>query len=278
MFAGFNLKINKDFFESKPKLFSEYQRIGEKHLKEQTKKIKYGLEKYVKDDIINGSKVQSDWFPEVQADIFLSHSHADEELVNAIAGWLNDNFNLKCFVDSNVWNYAGDLCEALNAKYSNKRSDGNGGYLYNHNECQKVSEHVNIMLNIALQRMIDKCESIFLINTEQSIHINRNSKSMDLTYSPWIYSELVCSEIVRKRQLAFYRYNKNLEHSFNESKQLPISYDVSTQHLIDINKNTLEDWRNEFYTKKELEPFPLDVLYEKYFKDIVKETRNCIKY
>ena len=39
MFAGFNLKINKDFFESNPKLFSKYQRIGEKHLEEQTKKI-----------------------------------------------------------------------------------------------------------------------------------------------------------------------------------------------------------------------------------------------
>lgn len=282
MFAGFNLEINKHFFESKQKSFQEYQKIGEEHLGAQGEGIENALSEYINNNIVDGSKIQKDWFPEVEADIFLSHSSADKELVNAIAGWLNDNFNLKCFVDSNIWCYAGNISEMLNSNYSNKRSDGNGGYLYNHKRCLKVSEHVDTMLNIALQKMIDKCESVFLINTEKSIHINSDSKSVDITYSPWIYSELVCSEIVRKKPLYFYRYNSELYHSINESRRfedvsnnLTISYNAPTQHLIKINQDVLEKWNRQFDMEY---PFPLDLLYMDYFKDVVEETKKYFKY
>lgn len=282
MFVGFNLEINKHFFESKQKSFQEYQKIGEEHLGAQGEGIENALSEYINNNIVDGSKIQKDWFPEVDADIFLSHSSADKELVNAIAGWLNDNFNLKCFVDSNIWCYAGNISEMLNSNYSNKRSDGNGGYLYNHKRCLKVSEHVDTMLNIALQKMIDKCESVFLINTEKSIHINSDSKSVDITYSPWIYSELVCSEIVRKKPLYFYRYNSELYHSINESRRfedvsnnLTISYNAPTQHLIKINQDVLEKWNRQFDMEY---PFPLDLLYVDYFKDVVEETKKYFKY
>lgn len=282
MFAGFNLEIDKHFFGSQQKSFNEYQKIGEEHLGAQCDGIENALSEYISNSIVDGSKIQKDWFPEVDADIFLSHSSGDKELVNAIAGWLNDTFNLKCFVDSNVWCYAGDISEMLNSNYSNKRSNDNGGYLYNHKQCLKVSEHVNTMLNIALQKMIDKCESVFLINTEKSIHINSDSKSIDITYSPWIYSELVCSEIVRKKPLYFYRYNKELYHSINESRRfeatsnnLTISYNAPTQHLIKINQDALEKWNRQFDMEY---PFPLDLLYMDYFKDVVEETKRHFNY
>lgn len=282
MFAGFNLKIDKSFFESQEKTLEEYQKIGVDHLASQGKGIKKTLENYSNKNVINGSEIQNDWFPEVQVDIFLSHSSGDKELVNAIAGWMNDTFNLKCFVDSNVWNYAGDICEMLNEKYSNKRLDGKGGYLYNHARCLKVSEHVNTMLNIALQKMIDKCESVFLINTENSIHINEDSEHIDLTYSPWIYSELASSEIVRKKPLSLYRYNTNIYHSRyesycseNQKNELTISYNAPTEHLIKINQGILQEWQEKFSGQY---PFPLDILYMKYFENIVSETKEYFKY
>ena len=237
MFAGFNLEIDKQFFESQRKSFHEYQKIGKKHLESQGKGVENALTTYINNNIVDGTRIQKDWFPEVEVDIFLSHSSRDKELVNAIAGWLNDTFGLKCFIDSNVWCYAGNIADMLNSDYSNKRPDGNGGYLYNHKKCLKVSEHVNTMLNIALQKMIDRSESVFLINTEQSIHINSTPQSIDVTYSPWIYLELVCSEIVRKKPLYFYRYNPKLFHSISESqrfdadnKELTIAYNAPTQH------------------------------------------------
>lgn len=282
MFAGFNLEIDEQFFDSQQKSFHEYKKIGKAHLDSQDKGVENALEKYIKNNVVDGSKIQKDWFPEVEADIFLSHSSKDAELVNAIAGWLNNTFGLKCFVDSNVWCYAGHIADMLNSNYSNKRLQDNGGCLYSHEKCLKVSEHVNTMLSIALQKMIDKSESIFLINTEQSIHINSDSKSIDLTYSPWIYQELVCSEIIRKKPLYLYRYNTELYHSISESYRfdntnevLTISYNAPTQHLTKINQDTLHKWKKQFDGEY---PFPLDLLYCDYFKDVVDETKKHIKY
>lgn len=282
MFAGFNLEISKAFFELQPKSFQEYQKIGKEHIKTQSKRVERALDKYITNSIVDGSKMQRDWFPEVDTDIFLSHSSIDTELVNAIAGWINDTFELSCFIDSNVWCYAGNLADKLNDCYSNKREDTNGGFLYNHKKCLKVSEHVNTMLNIALQKMIDKCESVILINTDNSIHINSDNKSIDVTYSPWIYSELICSEIVRKKPLYYYRYDNELFHSISESKQfadnssdLTISYNAPTQHLIKIDEYVLKKWNDRLDKNY---PFPLDLLYTDYFKEEVEKTRRHFKY
>lgn len=282
MFAGFNLEISESFFDSQAKTFQEYQKIGEEHLKSQSQGVEKALNEYINNNIVDGSKIQKDWFPEVNTDIFLSHSNIDKKLVNAVAGWINYTFELSCFIDSNVWCYAGNIADKLNDSFSNKRTDDDGGFVYNHKKCLKVSEHVNTMLNIALQKMIDKCESVFLINTENSIHINSDSKSIDATYSPWIYSELVCSEIVRKKPLHFYRYNLKLYHSLIESvkfaasnKTLTITYNAPTQHLIKIDSYVLEKWKNQFDSKY---PFPLDLLYTDYFDEEVTKTRQHFKY
>lgn len=249
MYAGFNLKIDNTFFNKEKNMYEVLQEKGEEHLSSQKAKYEKDLESYITDKIINGTKVQSDWFPQVDADIFISHSHEDKDLANAFAGWLYTVFNLKCFIDSNVWGYADNLLEILNDKYSNKRTDEHdGGYLYSHQSCNKVSQHVNTMLNIALQKMIDKTEAIFLLNTSNSISISKTYDRIDETYSPWIYSELVCSEIVRKRPLSDYRIIKAvLEHaqfSFrNEAaQQIQIKYDAPTKHLIPLNESDLSIW------------------------------------
>lgn len=64
-------------------------------------------------DILDGVAIQDDWFPEINADIFISHSHGDCDLANGIAGWMNEEFGLRCFIDSNVWGYTNDLLRIL---------------------------------------------------------------------------------------------------------------------------------------------------------------------
>lgn len=76
---------------------------GQKHLQEACITYKSELRKYIKDDVIDGTRVQNGWFPLVEADIFISHSRKDEELACALAEWLNRNFGLRCFIDSNIW-------------------------------------------------------------------------------------------------------------------------------------------------------------------------------
>lgn len=54
------------------------------------------LEKYVIDNtIIDGKKVEKVRFPEIDANIFVSHSHKNKDKEIDLAGWLNKSFRLK---------------------------------------------------------------------------------------------------------------------------------------------------------------------------------------
>lgn len=202
----------------------------------------------------------------IKADIFISHSHQDEKLVLALAGWIYDKFKVKCFIDSCVWGYINDLLEKLNDEYSNKREDEkNGGVLYSHSKCNIVASHVNMMLNIALQKMIDNTEAIILINTTNSIKIDVKNGSLQnySTYSPWIYSEIICSEIVRKKELSEYRPMEKLEELYHfYDKKLKIKYDISVNHLNDLDCNDLIEWEKGWKKYKNINKYPLDQLYK----------------
>lgn len=103
MFAGFNIRIDKLFFDKCNKSYDDYKDIGKRHLDALKADYEDNLKSYIVDDIVDGTKVQNDWFPQINADIFISHSHIDEELAQALAGWIHDTFGLRCFIDSNVW-------------------------------------------------------------------------------------------------------------------------------------------------------------------------------
>lgn len=281
MFAGFNIEIGENFFDNCDKSYKEYINIGEKHL--DGLKVEYAedLKSYIRDDIIDGTKVQNDWFPQLKADIFISHSHLDGELAQALAGWINETFNLNCFIDSNVWGYAEELLEKLNDKYSNKRINPMGGALYDHESCNKVSQHVNIMLSVALQKMIDKAEAIFLLNTDKSIKI-ANGYSLNSTYSPWIYSEIICTQIVRNKPLIIYRNYKNLYKPVNEStaeyrmafmSALTVSYSVSLKHLKKLTVTDVIEWKNKNSTA--FYEYPLDCLYNSVYPGEVEKAKSA---
>ena len=236
------------------------------------------MEAYVVDNIIDGTKVQNEWFPQIEADIFISHAHVDERQACALAGWIYDTFELTCFIDSNVWGYSSDLIEIMNAKFSNKRNDENGGYLYSHKSCNQVSAHVNMMLSVALQKMIDKAEAVILLNTDNSIEVS-SGKKMNSTYSPWIYAEIMCTEIVRRKPLWVYRdvsqmYHGDSRESLCEQVEsnINISYKVQLEHLKTISESDLVNWSKEYKSKKKYYDYALDALYQLLFPNKVKHT------
>lgn len=154
---------------------------------------------------------------------------------------------MKCFIDANVWGYADELKKEMNDSCSDKKIDENGHCIYNYENCNQVSNHVDTMLTIALHKMIDKTEAVFLLNTDSAITVSEDDK-MNKVYSAWIYSELICTQIVRKKPLLVYRdcYQSMLEHSDksqrNFSCYIPIFYEVNLSHLTDLSPAELQKW------------------------------------
>ena len=101
MYVGFNLELSNEIITEANK------QKGSSIFTEMKDKVQYQLDSYISPDgSIDGTKMREDWFPQVEADVFISHSHKDEEKAIALAGWLHDKFGLKAFIDSCIWGYA----------------------------------------------------------------------------------------------------------------------------------------------------------------------------
>lgn len=245
MFAGFNLTTDHDF--------NDYKVIGEEILSLDKTKINRELKKYLDvNGSIDGTTLQSDWFPQIECDIFLSHSHKDEKMAKGLAGWLYQEFGLKVFIDSCVWGYSLELQKEIDNVYSILKKEPEKVYDY-----QKVmysTSHVHMMLSTALSKMMDKAETIFFLNTPNSLSVK---EAVNQTESPWLYHELAMTNLLRKRKLSEYRKEILHEGYFNKHNSLNINYDIDTSHLCSLNQSDLELWANKF--SKE---YPLDTLYE----------------
>lgn len=265
MFAGFNLKLE----ENELIKFSNYEDIGREQVSRFKANFQDTIKKYLMDGIVDGTSIEKDWFPQIKADIFISHSHVDEKKTYGLAGWLYKNFGLISFIDSCVWGNIDDLLEMINKEYSDKRDDGSGVYLYNHKKCNTASKHVNTMLMVALQKMIDKTEVTILLNTSNSIS-KYDKVYEDVTYSPWINVEIICTQLVRRKPLKTYRNKGNLFYESREilkhaDNEFRVKYDISLEHLEDINIHTLQVWKKEYDDNKV--DYPLDYLYSLVFKE-----------
>lgn len=182
--------------------------------------------------ILNGSTLQNDWFPQVNCDVFISHSHKDEHLAIAFAGWLWDNFKLTSFIDSCIWGYANDLLKDIDDVYCRNVSSRT----YNYNKRNYSTSHVHMMLNMALMQMIDKTECLFFLNTPNSICLYDIIETR--TLSPWIYSEIGISQMIEKKL----RRTKCFSDSLDESLQ--IEYELDLSHLASINAEKLNSWKD----------------------------------
>lgn len=249
MFAGFKLSGDFDF--------SEYKNVGEQIFKNNKADVSKSLDKYFNvDGSIEGTELQSDWFPEIKCDIFLSHSHKDEDLAKGLAGWLYQKIGLKVFIDSCVWGYSLELQKKIDNEYSLFEDDS---AKYDYTKVMYSTSHVHMMLSTALTMMLDKTESVFLLKTPNVIS---TKKTIEQTESPWIYHEIAMTRMIRRKKLSDYREKELIKHRhFNEQAQLKIKYDVDTSHLYDLNRMDLHYWESSFSSSYPKITYPLDILY-----------------
>lgn len=268
MFRGFNLEIDAardcgtggiNFLDP------DYIGLGETHLGEAPGKMHEELKKLVLEGtkIPDGVAIQNDWFPEIDADIFISHSHDDCKLANGIAGWMNKEFGLRCFIDSNVWVYSNELLGKLNENYSDKETGAHGETVYSHKKCTIAANQVDVMLTIALQKMIDRCECVLFLNTSNSIK-PYGELIREATSSPWIYSEIVCTQLIRRRNWEEYReefFHEDGQRLFEASEGFRPDYFVSLDHMVPLTMGELMEWKQN-YPKNTSKHHPLDYLYK----------------
>jgi hypothetical protein len=259
MYTGFNLKYQNFLTEPQEKYYLEK---GKELFKQYSNKIEQKLEELILDNgNIDGGKMQTNWFPTVNADIFLSHSHKNEKEAIALSGYLFENIGIKTFVDSCIWGYSADLLKKLDEKFC-KMDSGH----YDYNKRNFTTSNVHMMLSTALTKMMDKTECLLFLNTPDSISFQEGVKSS--TLSPWIYSEIEISKLIRHKKLSEYRpLRREVKHFsrggafLNESIEFPLDL----THLIDINQYDIINWVSEF--KKE--EYPLDLLYYQKHKEIL---------
>ncbi len=258
MFSCFKLNIlesNYDYFIDK------YYDVGTKFLEGQKTLVYKELDSYIdkKDSIgaIDGSKLQEDWFKNVPLDIFISHSHSDEKLAVSFAGWLYEEFGLSAFVDSKIWGYANDLMYKMNQRY-NVIGETSSGTTYSHEGCNNVASHVHMMLSTSLNKIIDQCESVFFLNTKNSLVVYNKTEK---TKSPWIYLEICLANTIRRtppERFGDYLLHEEIRTKYAYAGEMLIEYTVDFDAFIDLNFSHLLNWS----LKKKIFSHPLDSLYE----------------
>jgi hypothetical protein len=238
-----------------------HQSAGEHIFSNFNDRVLHVLNEYVlAGGALDGTKMQDDWFPSFKANIFISHSHENRTTAIALAGWLYDSFGLTSFIDSCIWGHADDLQLAIDKKYCKNISDNN----YNYKKRNYATAHVHMMLNAALTKMIDRCECLFFLKTPEST-VSSIINDHDRTRSPWIYSELATSRLIRKK-VPKRSDRRKLLKAFSESEtineNLRIEYQIELDHLETLTATDLALWQidgNQLW--RDEDKHPLDILY-----------------
>ncbi len=157
---------------------------------EVVKKI-YELIEYAKhsnDDIIlNHSEIKEAFFspfkPQLKnAQVFLSHSHADKNKALEVKNYLESktNHRVRVFIDSLFWDYKDDVLNELE-KYD---------------DTSKIKDAFTLILRESLQDVIEKCPYFVFLQSNNSVSCNQDLSC--ITYSAWIYEELKIAHSIRE--------------------------------------------------------------------------------
>ena len=249
MYKGFELPFNG--FKN-PDDQNKYRSKGEKVFNEYENIVFKKLDSFLKPNgNIDGSELIENWFPSIECDIFISHSHTDHDIALQFAGYMNEHFGLKCFIDSCIWGYSNDLLKEIDSKLS-KINDNR----YDYNSRNFTTGHVHMMLATALCQMIYNTECLILLKTTNSIPKSIN-EIVNRTQSAWIYLEIKMSRLLDKKTLNDYRKLRRLMFTKGLVTE-SIDYVIDTDHLTKIAWTDLQN------TKKQYIPgtHPLDLLYK----------------
>lgn len=272
MYTAFNLKIGAEYFND----FDDLYIKGTKRKDQLQKDSKTELEKFITSEgLIDGTRLSEDWFQTVQSDVFISHSHNDQNLAFAVAGWLTKKFGLNVFMDEVIWGSADELLRTIDDKYCwDSKSK-----TYDYKKRNLTTSHIHAMLSTAIYSVMDRTEIVLFLNTSESLPSVGNVLNEDSKYtlSPWIYQELMATKLLRITNWSEYRQKAVLEHfqPKYELEKLKIAYKTPVDDLTLLDEDKLNQWLDNYGNRdmalygelsSEISSHPLDYLYDIVFE------------
>ncbi|NHB45940.1 TIR domain protein [Helicobacter pylori] len=135
-----------------------------------------------KDIILKHNEIKEAFFspfkPQLKnAQVFLSHSHADRNKALEVKDYLESKTKRKVSIDSLFWDYKDDVLNEL-AEYD---------------DISKIEDTFTLILRESLQDMIEKYPYFVFLQSKNSVSnqgLSRNQVLLKITYSAWIYEEL----------------------------------------------------------------------------------------
>ena len=166
-------------------------------------------------------------------------------------------FNVTCFIDSLYWGNIDELQNELNELHLTYDGVTKKSY-YDYEKTLQVAKHADMILASALTEMIDNCECVFFLNTDNSVIRGTEAISKNETYSPWIYHEVFTTTIIQKKQRS--KFNESYQFRDNAIKQIPdISYGLDLSGMTVLREEDIFEWEIKINSNKD--KHPLDVLY-----------------
>ena len=206
--------------------------------------------------VVEAAQLKDGFFPtnfRNKYQVFISHSHADIELVKKFANTLNAKFGVRCFVDSMVWGNMYEMLKELDEKYCKTPPRG-----YDYDRRNMSTAHVHAMLSIALLEMIEQCECCIFVRSENSTIPSLELKSISndvKTFSPWIYEEINYMNVLqpylsRQRRIMFSTRNQVVNESLEHP--VPVVHGLNLDKFTEINRwnmatNEDEPWLEYLY-------------------------------
>ncbi|GAA9262113.1 toll/interleukin-1 receptor domain-containing protein [Helicobacter pylori] len=130
------------------------------------------------DTILNHNKIKEAFFspfkPQLKdAQVFLSHSHADKNKALEVKDYLEEYLDAECvFIDSLFWDYKNNVLKGIKK---------------HHIDVSKIEDAFTLILRESLQDMIEKCPYFVFLQSNNSVS---NQGLSHTTYSAWIYEKL----------------------------------------------------------------------------------------
>ncbi|GAA7573745.1 toll/interleukin-1 receptor domain-containing protein [Helicobacter pylori] len=194
----YNLTRNSNDFSMLPVF--ELDRIAQK--------IRNILKKHGsrKDIILNHRELQEAFFspfkPQLKnAQVFLSHSHADKNEALEVKNYLENQTKHKVFIDSLFWDYKDDVLNKL-AEYAE------------YDDISGIEDAFTLILRESLECMIKKCPYFVFLQSNNSVSFNQNL--LKITYSAWIYEELkIAHSINGKSRLTIAMESFQVSHNIS---------------------------------------------------------------